>query len=109
MEKDTNLQPTPQEGANTAENTPSLPQETPSPKADKPKLDTETSFADMNVEGFRWYNPNKKKGKADKVQLSRKEYWAMVRGAFAAMLPMILCMFLSMGIVFLLAYLWLKP
>ena len=23
-------------------------------------LDMETTFADMNVEGFSWYNPNKK-------------------------------------------------
>ena len=24
-------------------------------------LDTTTSFADMNVDGFKWYNPNAKK------------------------------------------------
>ncbi|MBE7084742.1 MAG: hypothetical protein E7368_01650 [Clostridiales bacterium] len=78
-------------------------------KREKEPLDTETTFADMNVEGFSWYNPRKKKGKGDKIKVSRKEYWAMVRGAFSAMLPMILCMFLAMGIIFLLAYLWLKP
>ncbi len=72
-------------------------------------LDTETTFADMNVEGFSWYNPRKKKGKDEKISVSRKEYWAMVRGAFAAMLPMIICIFSAMGLVFLLAYLWLKP
>ncbi len=77
-------------------------------KAPKEELDTETTFADMNVEGFSWYNPKKKKGKSEKINVSRKEYWAMVRGAFAAMLPMILCLFTAMGIVFLLAYLWLK-
>ncbi len=27
------------------------------------ELDTTTSFADMNVEGFRWYNPSAKKNK----------------------------------------------
>ncbi len=88
------------------------------PAAEEPKsteekreepLDTETTFADMNIEGLPWYDPHRKKGKREKMNISRKEYWAMVRGAFAAMLPMILCIFSAMGLVFLLAYLWLKP
>ena len=58
-------------------------------KKRKDDLDMETTIADMNVEGFRWYNPNKKKGTYNGVgKISRKEYWAMVRGAFAAMLPL---------------------
>ena len=74
------------------------------------ELDTETTFADMNIEGFRWYDPSKKKNGAKKsvVKLTKKEYWAMVRGAFSAMLPtigIILCVFFLM---FLLAYMWLK-
>ena len=77
-------------------------------KAEQP-LDTETTFADMNVEGFSWYNPKKKKGKSEKVSVSKKEYRAMVRGAFAAMLPMFLCILSAFAIVFLLAYFWLKP
>ncbi|MBE5744639.1 MAG: hypothetical protein E7355_00695 [Clostridiales bacterium] len=72
-------------------------------------LDTETTFADMNVEGFSWYNPRKKKGKGERIKLSRKEYWAMVRGAFAAYLPMFLCIISAFAIVVLLAYIWLKP
>jgi hypothetical protein len=73
-------------------------------------LDTETTFADMNVEGFRWYDPNRKKngGKKDQIKLTRKEYWAMVRGAFAAMLPMFACILIGMLAIFLLAFLWLK-
>ena len=109
MEKNTPTEQSSIEEPNLAAKTSTVKGVEPQKQPRKPELDTETSFADMNVEGFRWYNPRKKKGKTDKVQLSRKEYWAMVRGAFAAMLPMILCMFLSMGIVFLLAYLWLKP
>ncbi len=78
-------------------------------KEKKDELDTETTFADMNVEGFRWYNPSKKKNtKKEPVRLTRKEYWAAVRGAFAAMFPLIACILLGAGIVFLLAYLWLK-
>ena len=55
-------------------------------------FDTETTFADMNVDGFRWYNPNKSKSKHAPVKVTRKEYWAMVKGAFLAMLPAICCM-----------------
>lgn len=83
-------------------------QEVVEKKAEQP-LDTETTFADMNVEGFSWYNPKKKKGKSEKVSVSKKEYRAMVRGAFAAMLPMFLCILSAFAIVFLLAYFWLKP
>ena len=59
--------------------------------ADKNKkeddLDTTTTFADMNVEGFRWYDPNAKKSgdkKTNRPKLTRKEYWQLVRAAFAA-------------------------
>ena len=76
-------------------------------------LDTTTSFADMNVDGFKWYNPKAKKQKQGdmkkvKTKVSRKEYWAMVRGAFAAIAPFILVSIVMFGLVFLLAYFWLK-
>ena len=73
----------------------------------KDDLDTETTFADMNVDGFRWYNPGLKTRRSEPVRVTRKEYWAMVKGAFLAMLPAISCVVLSLLIVFLLAYLWL--
>ena len=72
------------------------------------ELDTETTFADMNVEGFSWYNPNLKKQRAQKVNVSRKEYWAMVWGLFRAMLPLLGCILAAAIFVFLLAFLWLK-
>ena len=84
------------------------PKTTDAKNKEKP-IETDTPYTDMNVEGFHWFNPNKKKGKTEKINVTRKEYWAMVRGAFASMLPLILCMLSAMGIVFLLAYLWLKP
>ena len=76
----------------------------------KSELDTETTFADMNVEGFRWYDPSKKSkgGKQPVEKVSRKEYWAMVRGAFAAMLPFFLCLAAAGAFIVLLAWLWLK-
>ena len=77
-------------------------------KKRKPDIDMETTIADMNVEGFRWYNPDKKKGKRQVEKLSKKEYWAVVRGAYRAMLPLICCMLISGALIFLLAYFWLK-
>ncbi len=76
------------------------------PKKEKEELDTQTSFADMNVEGFSWYDPHKKQNK-ERKRVSRKEYWRMVRGAFAAYLPvfgMIVCVG---AIIYLLARIWL--
>ncbi len=71
-------------------------------------LDTETTFADMNVEGFRWYDPNAKKngGRKDKQKISRKEYWMMVRAAFAAYLPMFLILIAAFGLMVAIAWLW---
>ncbi len=77
-------------------------------KKKRDDLDTETTFADMNIEGFSWYNPDKKKNPKKPIgKVSKKEYWAMVRGAFSAMLPMIGCIIVGALLVFLLAYLWL--
>ncbi|MBQ8684912.1 MAG: hypothetical protein IJ514_01925 [Clostridia bacterium] len=72
------------------------------------ELDTETTVADMNVEGFSWYDPNKKKNAGQPVKVTRKEYWAMVRGAFAAMLPVLGCIVAGGLLVALLAYTWLS-
>ena len=72
-------------------------------------LDMETTFADMNVEGFRWYSPKPKNGeKKVKHKVSRKEYWQMVKGAYLAILPYLAIFVLAMGVVVALAYLWLK-
>lgn len=76
------------------------------------ELDTETTIVDMNVEGFSWYNPAKKKRKDDgtktvKHRVTRKEYWQMVGGAFLAIMPYILIITLAFGAVVALAYLWL--
>ncbi len=65
----------------------------------------------MNVEGFNWYDPAKKQGEnlnKAKPKISRKEYWRMVRGAFAAFLPFMLIILVALGAVIGLAYLWLS-
>ena len=80
-------------------------------KKDKKKkaiLDTETTFADMNVEGFSWYDPNRKKGKKTIEKLTEKEQKALIRGAYRAVLPLIFCMVACGLLLMLLVYLWLK-
>ncbi|MCD8372730.1 MAG: hypothetical protein LUD27_05460 [Clostridia bacterium] len=72
------------------------------------ELDTETTFADMNVEGMRWYNPHRKdKDKQEKI--SKKEQRKMMLGAFAAFAPVIGIIIVVGLLMFLLAYIWLKP
>lgn len=78
-------------------------------KRKKDDLDTETSFTDMNVDGFSWYDPQRKKDRKENkssAKLTGKEKKAMLRGAILAMLPFICIVVLVFGIVFLLAYIW---
>lgn len=75
-------------------------------KQNKDELDTETTIVNMNVDGFSWYDPNKDK-RTNIPKVSRKEYWQMVKGAFAAFAPYFVILLLSFGIVVALAYLWL--
>ncbi len=74
----------------------------------KDELDMETTVADMNVEGFSWYDPNRKSGKTQKISTTKKEQRAMILGAYRAMLPMIGCILAGVLFVMLLAFLWLK-
>ena len=72
-------------------------------------LDTETTFADMNVEGFKWYNPHAKKNggmRPQKQRLSRKEYWQLVRAAFAAYAPVFVIVILVFAIMGCIAWIW---
>ena len=71
-------------------------------------LDTETTFADMNVEGFRWYDPQAKKnnGRRHRQKMSRKEYWLLVRATFAAYAPVFLIVIVVFAIMGLIAWLW---
>lgn len=83
-------------------------------KGKKPEnFDTTTTFVNMNVEGFKWYDPTLEKRLEEKKKgivqpkISRREYWRMVRGAFAAALPIILIMMIIFGLIVCFAYLWL--
>ncbi|MBQ9714672.1 MAG: hypothetical protein IJV83_05070 [Clostridia bacterium] len=78
-------------------------------KKPKAEFDTESTIADMNVEGFKWYNPQKKKNPNDSVgKITFKEYWAMVIGAFRAFWPTLLMIVLGFVFMVLFAYLWLS-
>ena len=79
-------------------------------KTDNPpdELDTTTTFADMNCEGFRWYDPHlKKTGRSGKIKLTRKEYWSMVKGALSAMLPVFIGIAIGFLVMYGVAMLWL--
>ncbi len=78
-------------------------------KKEKQELDTQTTIADMNVEGFSWYDPKRKSGQQKQpTKLTKKEQRALIRGAYKAMLPMIGCIALVGLLIFLLAWLWLR-
>lgn len=85
------------------------------PKRKKPELDTTTTFANMNVQGFKWYDPTlekrieeRKKGTIIPPKITRREYRQMVRGAFAALWPVLLGIVAIFGALYLMAYLWLS-
>ena len=82
----------------------------------KPKreLDTTTTFANMNIEGFKWYDPTLEKRKREQEKgiaqpkVSKKEYFQLVRGAYRALLPILLGIVAIFGTLVAIAYLWLS-
>lgn len=82
----------------------------PAKPAKPDDLDTETTFANMNVEGFRWYKPEIERRQPDQElpPLSRGEKRALRRAALAALLPTVGVVLLVGAALFGLAYLWLR-
>lgn len=73
------------------------------------KDDDGMTVANMNVEGMRDYVPDKTKRKHREMtdlKLSRKEKWAMIKGAYLAFLPTFLIIIGGFSLVILLLYLW---
>lgn len=71
------------------------------------------TIANMNVDGLPWYQPNKeendkKKRRMQELKVTRQEKWAMIKGAYLAYLPMLLCILSAFAIVMLLIQLWLS-
>ena len=83
-------------------------------KKTKREIDTTTTFANMNVEGFKWYDPTLEKRLKEKEQgivqpkVTRKEYFQLVRGAYRALLPILLGIVAIFGVLVGIAYLWLS-
>ena len=72
------------------------------------ELDTETTFADMNVDGFKWYDPAKKTGRTmNGVKLTRREKWAIFKAAVSTLWPLFLFALVLFGVLYLACYLWL--
>lgn len=72
------------------------------------ELDTQTTFADMNVDGMPWYDPKKDAAGEDSLPtLSKKEQRALIRAALLSALPTIGCAALVMLLLYGLAYVWL--
>ena len=75
----------------------------------KAELDMHTTVANMNVEGFSWYDPSLKDGeKKPTPKLTKEEQRALIKGAYKAMIPMLVCIGHGCLLMFFLAYLWLK-
>ena len=68
----------------------------------------------MNVEGFKWYDPTLEKRIKEKEKgithpkVTRKEYFQLVHGAYAALWPVILGVIAIFGVLVGIAYLWLS-
>ena len=81
-------------------------------KREEIELDMETTIADMNVEGFSWYNPAKKadekSGRKDRIILTKEEKRAIRRACIETMVPFLLMVGMVFSLIYLLAMLWLS-
>lgn len=78
----------------------------PRNKDKKDDLDTQTTIANMNVEGMDWYDPTLKEGE-ERPKVSKKERKMITKGMFLAYLPFFLMVAAIFGVLFLIAWLWL--
>ena len=68
-------------------------------------VDDGHTIYNMDIEGFKWHD--KKKKKENDVNLSWKERWAMIRGAYGAFFPKFLIIIIAFTLTYLLLYFWL--
>lgn len=69
------------------------------------------TIANMNVDGMPWYDEKKeekeeRRKKMQDLKITRKEKWAMIKGAYLAYLPMFLAIMVSFIIIMLLLFVW---
>lgn len=66
------------------------------------------TIVNMNVDGFRWYNPTASDKKAAKEDMpTRRETHAMIRAWFVAYLPRALFLIIGFGVAIGLVVCWL--
>lgn len=66
------------------------------------------TIADMNVDGFSWYNKNKPKDPKDRIILTRKERRAIFHAMVSKMIPIAIIAVIALTISFFLIKLWLS-
>lgn len=74
------------------------------------EYDDGRTIADMNVEGFRWYTPRKlqkTKEELGDLKLTARETFAMILGAYRALLPVLLLGFGGLILAMFFIQIWL--
>lgn len=66
------------------------------------------TIADMNVEGFSWYNKNKPRDSKNQIYLTRKERRAIFHAMVSKMMPIAIIALVALTLSFLLIKLWLS-
>lgn len=66
------------------------------------------TIADMNVEGFSWYNKNKPRDPKNQIYLTRKERRAIFQAMVSKMIPIAIIALVALTLSFLLIKLWLS-
>ena len=77
-------------------------------KEKKEFVDDGRTIADMNVDGFSWYNKNKPKDPKDQIYLTRKERRAIFRAMVSKMLPIAIISLIAFVMSYFLIKLWLS-
>ena len=65
-------------------------------------------IADMNVEGTPWYRGKNFGSENRPPKLTRKERFAVFKGAFFSMIPVVLCTLAGLTVAGILVWLWLR-
>ena len=66
------------------------------------------TIADMNVEGFSWYNKNKPRDPKNQIYLTKKERRAIFQAMVSKMIPIAIIALVALTLSFLLIKLWLS-
>lgn len=74
-------------------------------------IDDGRTIANMNVEGMKWYVPEKHrraKSQLADLKITKSERRAMIKGALLAILPIVFAYIGIFFVIFLIIYFWLS-